>query len=128
MPVATTTGQATERFELATLPKTEDDEAGFVVLRRMAYGEYLQRREMASRMYWETQDGKEEMQGSMQLVNRAVVEMEFANCIVEHNLTDSDGNLLNLKNAMFVRALDPRVGQEIGSLIDKMNKFEGEGN
>ena len=129
MPVATTSGIDTERFELKTLP------GGYVVVRRMTYGEYLARREIASRMDLKSgEDRAGGMAGTMQLVNRKVVYIEFASCIVDHNLeTEVKGprdaeapsvRKLDFSKEKDVDALDPRIAEEIGTYIDQMNRFE----
>lgn len=121
MPVATTSGTKTERFDLKTLPE------GFVVIRRMTYGEYLERREMLSMMHLRSgSDGDKSFAGSMQLVSAKAVELDFARCIMDHNLEDEEGKRLDLTQAKNIRSLDPRIGDEIGTYIDKMNQFTAE--
>lgn len=118
MPRATTTGNETERFDLKTCP------GGFVVLRRLTYGEYLKRRQMASNMSVRAEKGQKDFEGVMELVNQKVTEFEFANCIVEHNLEDDDENILDFANPVNIRMLDPRIGEEISTRIDEMNQYE----
>ena len=50
MPRATVDVTSTTRFELESLPKTEDDEAGFVELRKLSYGQILERRDMGAKI------------------------------------------------------------------------------
>lgn len=73
------------------------------------------------------------MAGELQMVNAAVQQYEFANCIVEHNLEDESGTALDFKNPSHVAMLDPRIGDEINRHIDKLNQFDddedsGKGN
>lgn len=120
MPKATTSGQETERYELKTLPE------GFVVLRRLTYGEWLKRRQMTSDMRVRGGSKKDDFEGVLQLMNEKATLFEFKNCIVDHNLEDEEGNLLDFKNPMTFQQLDPRVGDEIGRYISEMNQFESD--
>lgn len=125
MPRAVVTTEDKKRFELKTLPPSEGEEGGFVVIRRMPYGEYLTRREMATAMTMKD-SGKGDAEATIKAANASVTEMEFAKCIVEHNLEDANSKLLdfrgNVKVAMAM--LDPRIGDEISTYIDEMNNFE----
>lgn len=119
MPKATTNINETERFELKTLPE------GYVVLRRLTYGEFMKRRQMTSNLSVSGGKGRQDFEGVLELANQKVTEFEFASCVVEHNLEDENGDLLDFKNPIHLQMLDPRVGEEISSYIDKMNQFEG---
>lgn len=122
MPRATTDMNTTEKFELKSLPEA------FVVARRLTYGEKLERRAMMSGMKVETGRGKD-FAGEMQLMNEQATLYDFQKCIIEHNLEDENGNLLNLNSVQDIRRLDPRVGEEIENLLGEMNNFEvDEGN
>lgn len=118
MPRATVSSD-TERHDLKSAPPD-----GFVELRRMSYGEYIKRREMLSGMRLEGK-GKD-ANAVMQLANEKVTQFEFAKCIIDHNLEDEQGNKLVLSRPQDFSRLDPRIGQEIGDLIDKMNQFQSE--
>lgn len=113
MPRATVT-QNTERFELKACPE------GFVVIRRMTYGEKLNRQEDIMNM----QTGMDDKKMQIQIMTKKVALQDFANLIVEHNLTDENDRPLNFKNAADVVRLDPRIGDEIGQYIDLLNSFE----
>jgi hypothetical protein len=104
-----------ERYELASCPE------GFVVVRRMTYGEKLNRTDDMMNMH--TSGAEDGMQ--IQMMSKRVALQDFANLVVEHNLTDENDKPLNFKNAADVLRLDPRIGDEIGQLIDKLNSFEG---
>lgn len=115
MPQATI-AKTEERFDLKTCPPD-----GYVVVRRMTYGESLQRRDDMLRMHAGTgQDGFQ-----VEMMNKKTALQDFGNLIVDHNLTDENGRPLNFKSAQHVLALDPRIGEEIGSYIDKLNSWEG---
>lgn len=123
MPRAVVTTEDQRRFELKTLPPSDGEEGGFVVIRRMPYGEYLTRREMATAM---TMKGTDNVEATINAMNAKVTEMEFAKCIVEHNLEDANGTLLDFRNrvAVAMAMLDPRIGDEIAKYIGEMNNFE----
>lgn len=114
MPRATVTQNNTERFDLKTCPE------GYVVVRRMTYGEKLNRQEDIMNM----QTGMDDRQMQIKLMTRKVALQDFANLVTEHNLTDENDVALNFKNPADVIRLDPRVGDEIGQYIDLINSFE----
>lgn len=113
MPRATVASQ-TEKFELKSLPE------GFVVIRRMTYGEKLNRTDAMMNM--KTTSDDREMQ--IQMMSKKVAFQDFGSLIVEHNLTDENDKALNFKNVADIERLDPVIGDEIGQLIDKLNSFE----
>jgi hypothetical protein len=117
MPVATIRVDDTDRFELKSLP------SGYVVLRRMTYGQSLERRTLM-KLTFNTRKGQKNLEGELAMANRRVQMYEFSHCIVEHNLTDDMERQLNLSDPVVLDRLDPRVGQEIESLISDMNSFE----
>lgn len=123
MPRATVNQEETERVELKTCPE------GFVILRRMTYGQLLHRRSMAMHVKVEGGKGRDAVMG-MALANSKVTEFEFATCIVEHNLEDEHGTNLNFTVPTNINKLDPRIGEEIDANISRMNNFEDddEGN
>lgn len=113
MPRATVI-DSTEKFELTTLPDA------YVVVRRMTYGEKLNRQDA---MMDVAAGGKgDEMK--INIMAKKVALQDFANLIVEHNLTDDKDLPLNFKNPNDVMKLDPRIGDEVGSFIDRVNSFE----
>lgn len=107
----------TERHDLKTLP------GGFVELKRMSYGQVVERRSMLKLSVAQTK-GSKDFKGEMAMANREITMFEFKVCIVNHNLTDANDRQLNLGGQMDFTSLDPRVGQEIESLISDMNNFE----
>ena len=129
MPRATVDVTNTTRFELESLPKTDDDEAGFVELRKLSYGQVLERRDMGAKIAIEglTDSGRQEdLKVTTDMIQKAVTEFEFKQSIVNHNLEDEHGALLNFTNPSSVWALDPQIGQEIGALIDDMNQWDSD--
>jgi len=82
---------------------------------------------MAGKMTLKGGGAQRDLAGEIAMMQQAVTQYEFQNCIVEHNLEDDSGNLLQFP-ADFSR-LNPRIGAEIADLIDRMNQFEvDEGN
>ena len=127
MPRATIDITATERFELKSLPEANGEEAGFVELRKLSYGQILARRDMATSMSIGGIDSRgkdEDIKAAIDIIQKAVTEFEFKNCIAKHNLEDASGILLNFSNPKSVAELDPKVGQEIGTLIDDINQWD----
>jgi hypothetical protein len=89
VPVATVKADSTERHELKTL------ESGYVVFRRMTYGETLERRALM-KLSFTTKKGQKDLQGELAMGNRRIQLFEFQHTIVDHNLTDELENKLNL--------------------------------
>lgn len=119
MPNATVT-QETVRKDLKTLP------GGYVVLKMMSYGQSLVRKDMMMQMRMEAGQKGGGAKMDISLLNEEVAVFDFANCIVEHNLEDADGNTLDLKSPSAVRMLAARVGEEVGTYINELNQFEDE--
>lgn len=115
MPVGVFTNK-TDRFELKTLPE------GYVVVRRMNYGESLVRQNMASKIYMEQGATSKDMRGEVDIQTVKIAHWDFANLVVEHNVTDENDRPLNFKNAADVNRLDGPVGDEIGKIIDDYNR------
>ena len=112
-----------DRFDLKSAPPD-----GFVVLRRMPYGKWLHRQELALRLKFEGKQGKE-MAGEMAMANKSVTVFEFAECVVDHNLTDEADQPLDLTKSSTLDRLDPQIGNEIGDLIGKLHEVVAdEGN
>lgn len=117
MPVGTVL-VTTKRFDLKSCPE------GYVIVRRMNYGEELQRTEMATKF---TLGGagasvdKDSFSGALDINTTAVALWDFANLIIDHNITDEQDKLLNFKNPGDVKRLDSTIGKEIGEAIDEWN-------
>lgn len=123
MPRATNNVLDTHRVDLKTC------EGGFVVLRRMTYGQWLKRQEIMMSLQMRSEEAKngkkgQEMVADVAIAGLEVARYEFATCIAEHNLEDDNGTPLNFQSAFTIDILDPRIGQEIGEEINKMNTFE----
>lgn len=122
MPKAVANVQETERHNLKTL------EGGYVELRRMTYGQVVQRRSLM-KMSVTSAKGRKDTIAEMAMASSEIAQFEFAHCIVDHNLEKEDGSKLNLSSPVDFALLDPRVGQEIEELISEMNNLEDdEGN
>lgn len=125
MPRATVL-RTTERRDLATLPKTDEEEGGWVELRRLSFGEKLDKDAEAMKMrfdFGKVEDVKD-MDAEVSLISAYATVVEFSRCIVDHNLEDDNGKKLDLSKLDSVRQLDPRVGQEISELLGEINDFE----
>lgn len=122
MPAAVVT-QTTERCDLKSCPPD-----GYVIIRRMNYGESLKRKDMMASiaMNMDTK-GKNAGEARMQmdLLQEKTSLWEFATLIVEHNLTDEKDAKLDFKRPEHVKALVGRIGDEIQMHIDRINSFEG---
>ncbi len=130
MPRATVNTTDTQRFDLKSLPKTEDDEVGFVELRKLTYGQILERRDMGAKIAIEglgdSRAREEDLKVTTEMIQKAVTEFEFKHSVVSHNLEDENGTLLNFSNPNIVHSLDPQVGQEISELIDELNQWDAD--
>lgn len=120
MAIATIT-QTTETFKLKSCPPD-----GYVTIRRMTWGEKLKRQSMMTkyRMELDRTTKDRDMSLDVDILQEKVSHWEFANLIVEHNLTDENEQLLNFKNVADIDRLGPVVGEEIQRYIDELNTFE----
>ena len=119
MPRATTSLE-TQRFELKTAPPD-----GFVELRKMSYGDYLKRRDMAMKMGvsgFRKGTGDEKI--DIDMIQTEVTMFEFKVCIADHNLEDENGRKLTLSIPEDFNRLDSKIGEEISTLIDEFVKFD----
>lgn len=136
MPRATVL-KTTERFDLTTLPPVGEEEGGWVELRRLSYGEKLQKDAEAMKMRFGMNKAQQgDIDAEVSLISEFVTYLEFAKCIINHNLTtakdpnnpESEDRPLDFRNAADVKLLDPRVGDEISTIIGKLNDFESAAN
>ena len=123
MPRATVLKTST-RYTLTTLPAVDDDEAGWIELRRMSFGEKLAKDSEAMKMRFGLDLDSKDVDAELSMVNVVATLLEFSKCVVDHNLLDDNGNKLNFGKPDDIRALDPRVGDEIATLIGELNDFE----
>lgn len=119
MPVAVLRKQDNPRRELKTAPPD-----GYVVVRRMSYGESLAREAIATKFTVGGDANSKEFSGDIKIDQERVALFDFATCIVEHNLTDENERLLNFKDPKDVKLLDKEIGREIGELIDEVNNTD----
>lgn len=117
MPKATVSLDAI-RVELKTC------EGGFVSIKQLPYHEMLVRRDRAAKYSMDQQRDTGRL--DIEMVQAVAREWEFAHCIVDHNLEDDQGRLLDFSNAATLRVLDPRIGEEIEEAIDKLHNREEE--
>ncbi len=129
MPRATVS-QDSRRFELKSLS------GAFVELRTLSFHEMNSRQEIAGRMYQEAKvdtrkkgrkqqrPEQETIRGYFEIMNVAVTEFEFRNCITDHNLEDENGELIDFTRPMQAWRLDPKVGAEISKYISELIELE----
>ena len=122
MPVAQADQDSTVHIELKSAPPD-----GFVDLKRMSYGKWLERRAM-TKLTVNSQRGSKDFKGELALMDKRVTVLEFAECIVNHNLTMLDGTPFNFKDAKSLELLDPKIGDEIGAAINELHEFDTVGN
>lgn len=112
----------TIRRELKSCPPD-----GFVVLRQLSYDEMLERRDGGMKIMMEREGSSRNVDPNMavQIANKWSNHFTFPRCIVDHNLTDSNGVLLDFKHPEAVfKFLSPKVGAEIEKYIDELNQEE----
>ncbi len=119
-----------KRYDLKTAPPD-----GYVELRRLPYDEILKRREMATTLSMEQspgarrnsrQDRKSPQDDTpskiaIELVQLATREFEFANCIVDHNLTIDSVKVDFSRPKMAFKAVSPEILQEIELILSDLN-------
>jgi hypothetical protein len=132
MPKASVDPQ-THEYQLATCP------GAFVKLRTLSFHEMQQRQDVAARMYREEsandvrrgkvkQDDDAKVRAYFDVMNVAVTEFEFRNCVIDHNLfiDDAETQKIDFTKPMRTWMLDPKIGDEISELIDKLNQRSDE--
>jgi len=117
MPVGTRKIE-TVRHDLKSL------EGAYVDLRQLSYDEMLERRDGATQILMERGiKGADTQQMNVKVLNRWSNQYSFPRCIADHNITDENGTLLDFSKPEHVfKILDPKVGAEIETLIDKLNQ------
>jgi hypothetical protein len=126
MPRATISATETHRYDLKTCP------GGFVELRALTYQEMLHRQDGSSKMFMDARrrTSKRNDQGvervAVDIMQQWTREYEFSHCVVDHNLEDDTGNKLDFKNKHTFEVLNPKIGEEIETLIDDLNQIGDE--
>jgi hypothetical protein len=64
--------------------------------------------------------------GEVEMALAELSKWDMSNLVVEHNLQDDDGQLLDLSSDRDLRKLSSRIGEEIGKYIDELNNFDDE--
>jgi len=137
MPVVTVDVANYERHELKSAPANPavpGDENGYVMLRPLPYGMKLTRRDKASKLMMKAQPTQKggrtqapELETTIESYSEWAVAFDFAYCVGEHNLTDTNGVLVDFSKPMSLKLLNPRVGSEIEKLINSLNEdLEGD--
>ena len=116
MPRATVDSKAEHKFDLQSL------EGAYIILRKLSYGEMMQRQSLASDVAIKEEKRKAEM--TIQMMQERVTEYEYTRSIVDHNLEDETGNKLDFNKPGTAARLDPQVGAEVSQLIDSLNQFD----
>jgi hypothetical protein len=114
MPKATASKQG-KRFDLKELPE------GFVVLRKLSYGEMLARRNLGMGVSAPFKRDSDQMDLKLDLSQEEVRVYEFSHMIIEHNLEDEEGNHLAMNNRADIDRLDPKIALEIEGYINELN-------
>lgn len=133
MPVATLV-KNTERIDLTSVPD------GYVVVRRMTYGEKLERSELSGKMRILSNKVDKDAVGEINMLQKKVQLWDFMNLVLDHNLehqlhTYANGDCyngecacpirkLNFKDPSDIELLSSKVGEEIATKMDKLNNYE----
>jgi hypothetical protein len=124
MPVATIDPEKYERYDLKTLPD------GYVELRPLPFGMKLERRDKATKMSMEAATGRGRdnttQKFELETLSKWSRAYDFKHCVGDHNLTDINEVKLDFGNPLTLQLLNPKVGSEIETLLDKLNEDESE--
>jgi len=114
MPKATAS-KVGKRFDLKELPE------GYVVLRKLNYGEMLARRNLGMGVTAPFKRDSDSIDLQLDLSQEEVRVYEFTNMIIDHNLEDEEGRKLNMMDRNDINKLDPKVALEIEGYITGLN-------
>lgn len=133
MPLAVVMEEPNRR-DLKTCP------GGYVMIRRMTYGEKLERRKFTSKMDLEMNRASKSAKSTIDIFSEQSEIYDFMHCIVEHNLTklvnaqtgqpcgpndpDAKEVPLDFMKSTDIKLLAGQIAEEIGTAIDKINNFE----
>lgn len=128
MPVGVVDPNSYERVELKSAPPD-----GYVMVRPLPYGLKLERRDKATKMSMEAASGKGKKQSQddtqkieLETLSSWSTAYDFSHCIGEHNITDANGNVLELGNPMVLKLLNPKIGSELEKILSELNDDEDE--
>jgi hypothetical protein len=112
-----------KREELKSAPPD-----GYIMVVPLPYGKILERRDNATKMSMEQQADQNAGPSKIDIgmLQRQTRMYEFEHCITDHNLEDHLSRKLDLKNPRDFDLLDPKIGQEIEVVLDKLNQIEEE--
>jgi hypothetical protein len=114
MPKATASKQG-QKFNLKELPE------GYVVLRKLNYGEMLARRNLGMGVTAPFKRDSDSIDMKLDLSQEEVRVYEFSHMVIEHNLEDDGGRKLNLMDRNDISKLDPKIALEIEGYITELN-------
>lgn len=119
MPVGVVDPTHFERVELKSAPPD-----GYAMVRPLPYGLKLERRDKATKMSMEAASGKKGKQSQddtqkieLETLSSWSTAYDFSHCIGEHNITDANGNVLDLGNPMVLKLLNPKIGTDRKSVV-----------
>lgn len=118
MPFAGTSTEVTHH-ELKTV------EGGWIKVRRMTYGQKLERQNML-KLGIDMNSRTKDVKGELAMANKEATYLDFKNCVVDHNLfkDPDETQKVNFASRLDIDFLDPRVGEEIDTILNKINNFE----
>lgn len=125
MPVALVDIEAFDHKDLKSV------EGGWINVRPLPHGLVLRRRDKQSKMFVESNMGTQGHRKAQSDVNRLEIETmnewatayDYKYCIVDHNLTDKEGNKIDLSSQLVLQQLDPKIGAEIDTILSELNDF-----
>jgi hypothetical protein len=90
----------------------------------MSYGERLHRQDIAMQMSMEADQRKKTASMNVTPTQTEVAAFELKTCVVEHNLEDESGRVLNFSSPVDCQLLDGRIGEEIAQLIETIHDWD----
>lgn len=119
MPIGVVT-ENEEKCQLKTCPPD-----GYVIIKKMNYGQSLERQDMIAEIAMQMpKDKRVDPKMEIKFLQRKTALWEFANLILDHNITDKEGRQLNFKSEADVTLLQGPIGDEIQNHINRLNSFE----
>lgn len=119
MPIAV----ITENEEKCMLKSCPPD--GYVIIKKMNYGQSLERQDMIAEIAMQMpKDKRVDPKMEIKFLQQKTALWEFANLILDHNLTDASQRKLNFQNPADVMLLQGPIGDEIQRHVNRLNSFE----